>query len=50
MFQFGGLGALLGGAKLTKVPRGDGTDFSYCKSTNTCCMDLISGILFRCQY
>jgi len=25
MFQFGGLGALFGGAKPTKAPRGDGT-------------------------
>jgi len=32
MFQFEGLGALFGGAKLTKVPRGDGTEQTMDKS------------------
>jgi len=25
-------------------------DFSYCKATNTCCMDLIFRNLFFCQH
>ena len=31
MFQFGGLGASIGGDKPPKSPRGDGTEYAICR-------------------